>query len=48
MCGLLAADKRITAHMKPEDIDKLLEPVAYTGHCARGAARAWEAAKKLH
>jgi adenylosuccinate lyase len=49
--GLLAADARVTAHMKPEDINKLLDPVAYTGHCAamarEGAVRAREAAGKL-
>ena len=49
--ALLAADERVTAHMKPAEIQKLLDPVAYTGHCAamarEGAVRAREAAAKL-
>lgn len=35
---LLADDARVTAHMKPEAIAKLLDPTAYTGLCA-GMAR---------
>jgi adenylosuccinate lyase len=37
---LLAADKRLTAHMKPEAIGKLLDPTAYTGLCAEMAREA--------
>jgi adenylosuccinate lyase len=48
---LLAADPRVTAHMDKAAIDKLLDPVAYTGLCAQmardGAARARAAAKEL-
>ena len=48
---LLAADPRVTAHMKPEQIRKLLDPTAYTGLCADmardGAARARAAAAEL-
>ncbi|HVC53860.1 MAG TPA: adenylosuccinate lyase family protein [Stellaceae bacterium] len=39
---LLAADPRVTAHLDKPAIDKLLDPVAYTGLCppmARDAAR---------
>ncbi len=42
--GLLTADPRVTAHMTPDAIQKLLDPTAYTGLCAdmarEGAARA--------
>src|SRR3954451_19282778 len=34
---LLAADKRVTGHMKPAAIGKLLDPTAYTGLCAEMA-----------
>ena len=34
---LLAADKRVTAHMEPKAIGKLLDPTAYTGLCAEMA-----------
>jgi 3-carboxy-cis,cis-muconate cycloisomerase len=34
---LLAADPRVTAHLKPAEIDKLLDPTAYTGLCAQMA-----------
>jgi len=48
---LLAADKRVTAHMKPEAIRKLLDPTAYTGLCAEmardAAYRARAAAQEL-
>ena len=41
---LLAADPRVTAHMTPDRIRALLDPVAYTGLCAdmarEGAVRA--------
>ena len=50
--SLLAADARVTEHMKPAEINALLDPVAYTGHCAtmahEGAARARAAAATLH
>ena len=49
--SLLAADTRVTAHMTPEQIGRLLDPTAYTGLCAdmarEGAARAREAAMEL-
>jgi adenylosuccinate lyase len=44
---LLAADKRVTAHMDKKAIGKLLDPTAYTGLCAqmaRGAASRGRAA----
>ncbi|HEX3881234.1 MAG TPA: adenylosuccinate lyase family protein [Stellaceae bacterium] len=48
---LLAADPRVTAHMDKAGIDKLLDPVAYTGLCGQmardGAARARATAKEL-
>jgi 3-carboxy-cis,cis-muconate cycloisomerase len=48
---LLAADPRVTAHMPPEQIRRLLDPTAYTGLCADmardGAARARMAAVEL-
>lgn len=48
---LLAADPRVTQHMKPDAIAKLLDPTAYTGLCAdmarEGASRARAAAAKL-
>jgi adenylosuccinate lyase len=31
---VLAADPRVTAHLDPRAIDRLLDPVAYTGLCA--------------
>ncbi|MBV9553349.1 MAG: adenylosuccinate lyase family protein, partial [Alphaproteobacteria bacterium] len=34
---LLAADARVTAHLKPADIAALLDPTAYTGLCAEMA-----------
>ncbi len=49
--ALLTADKRVTAHMAPEQIEKLLNPTAYTGLCSDmardGAARARKAAAEL-
>jgi 3-carboxy-cis,cis-muconate cycloisomerase len=49
--SLLAADKRVTDHLKPAQIDALLDPVSYTGHCAvmarEAAGRARDAAKQL-
>ena len=48
---LLAADKRLTAHMDPKAIGKLLDPTAYTGLCAEmardGAVRARAASQEL-
>jgi 3-carboxy-cis,cis-muconate cycloisomerase len=48
---LLAADTRVTAHLDPAAIQKLLDPTAYTGLCgqmARGAAiRARATAKEI-
>lgn len=34
---VLAADPRVTAHLDPRAIDRLLDPVAYTGLCAEMA-----------
>ena len=36
---LLAADQRVTAHLDPKAIGKLLDPTAYTGLCADDGAR---------
>ena len=48
---LLAADKRLTAHMDPKAIGKLLDPTAYTGLCADmardGAVHARAASQEL-
>lgn len=48
---LLAADPRVTAHLDRTAIEKLLDPVAYTGLCAEmardGAARALKEAARL-
>jgi adenylosuccinate lyase len=48
---LLAADKRVTAHMDRKAIDKLLDPTAYTGLCAQmaraAASRGRAAAQEL-
>ncbi len=48
---LLAADTRITAHMTPDQIKRLLDPTAYTGLCGdmarEGATRARAAATEL-
>jgi adenylosuccinate lyase len=48
---LLAADPRVTAHLKPAAIEKLLDPTAYTGLCADMARdagmRARQAAREL-
>ena len=49
--ALLAADRRVTAHLDPAAIDRLLDPTAYTGLCAMmardAAARARSAAGEL-
>jgi adenylosuccinate lyase len=48
---LLAADKRVTAHMDRKAIGKLLDPTAYTGLCAQmaraSASRGRAAAQEL-
>jgi 3-carboxy-cis,cis-muconate cycloisomerase len=48
---LLAADRRLTAHMDKKAIGKLLDPTAYTGLCAdmarEGVIRARDAARAL-
>ena len=31
---LLTADERVTEHLSPADLEGLLDPAAYTGHCA--------------
>ncbi len=49
--ALLAADRRVTAHLDAAAIDRLLDPTAYTGLCAMmardAAARARSAAGEL-
>jgi adenylosuccinate lyase len=42
---LLADDERVTAHLKPAEIQKLLDPTAYTGLCAQMARDAAERAR---
>jgi adenylosuccinate lyase len=42
---LLAADPRVTAHMTPDQIKRLLDPTAYTGLCADMARQAAAAAR---
>ncbi|MEZ5766047.1 MAG: hypothetical protein R3D69_18635 [Xanthobacteraceae bacterium] len=32
--GLLAADERVTKHLSPAEIDRLIDPVGYIGLCA--------------
>jgi adenylosuccinate lyase len=48
---LLAADERVTAHLAKAEIDKLLDPTAYTGLCAQmardAASRARQTAKEI-
>jgi 3-carboxy-cis,cis-muconate cycloisomerase len=48
---LLSSDPRVTAHLSPQAIDKLLDPIAYTGLCAEmareGASRARAGAARL-
>ncbi len=50
-CALLAADRRVSAHLTPAQIQGLLDPTAYTGLCAdmarEGAARGRAAAREL-
>jgi 3-carboxy-cis,cis-muconate cycloisomerase len=38
--AVLAADPRVSAHLSPPAIDKLLDPAAYTGLCAEMARQA--------
>ncbi len=49
---VLAADARVTRHLDQATIEKLLDPVAYTGLCSdmaqEGAARARTAVARLH
>jgi 3-carboxy-cis,cis-muconate cycloisomerase len=49
--SLLAADKRVTAHLKLQEIEALLDPAGYTGLCAEmardAAARARTTATEL-
>jgi 3-carboxy-cis,cis-muconate cycloisomerase len=49
--ALLAADLRVTAHLKLHEIDALLDPAGYTGLCAEmardAAARARTTAAEL-
>jgi adenylosuccinate lyase len=49
--ALLAADRRVTAHLSPQQIEALLDPAGYTGLCAEmardAAARARTAAGEI-
>jgi 3-carboxy-cis,cis-muconate cycloisomerase len=49
--ALLAADRRVTAHLDKEAIEKLLDPTLYTGLCAQmahdAAVRARETAQEI-
>jgi 3-carboxy-cis,cis-muconate cycloisomerase len=49
--SLLAADQRVTAHLKPQEIEALLDPAGYTGLCAEmardAAARARTVAAEI-
>ena len=44
---LLSADKRVTGHLSKGQIEKLLDPTAYTGLCAKMAAEQADRARKL-
>ena len=44
---LLSADKRVTGHLSTGQIEKLLDPTAYTGLCAKMAAEQADRARKL-
>jgi 3-carboxy-cis,cis-muconate cycloisomerase len=44
---VLAADARVTTHLKPDGIRKLLDPVAYTGLCAEMARDGAKSARAL-
>jgi 3-carboxy-cis,cis-muconate cycloisomerase len=45
--AVLAADRRVSAHLSPPAIDKLLDPVAYTGLCAEMAQQAAARVRKI-
>ncbi len=45
--AVLAADPRVTAHLSPAAIDKLLDPIAYTGLCAEMAREAAARARSM-
>jgi 3-carboxy-cis,cis-muconate cycloisomerase len=45
--AVLAADPRVSAHLSPAAIDKLLDPVAYTGLCAEMAKQAVARVRKI-
>jgi adenylosuccinate lyase len=45
--AVLAADPRVSAHLSPPAIDKLLDPVAYTGLCAEMAKQAAARVRKI-
>ncbi len=44
---LLTADERVTEHLSPADLEGLLDPAAYTGHCAQVAEAQAERADAL-
>ncbi len=44
---VLAADPRVTKHLKPEGIRQLIDPVAYTGLCAEMARDGAKSARSL-
>ena len=44
---LLSADKRVIGHLSTGQIEKLLDPTAYTGLCAKMAAEQADRARKL-
>ena len=44
---LLSADKRVTGHLSTGQIEKLLDPTAYTGLCAKMASEQADRARKL-
>jgi 3-carboxy-cis,cis-muconate cycloisomerase len=44
--AVLAADPRVTAHLEGDAIDRLLDPVAYSGLCADMAREAAERAER--
>ena len=44
---LLSADKRVTGHLSTRQIEKLLDPTAYTGLCAKMAVEQADRARKL-
>jgi 3-carboxy-cis,cis-muconate cycloisomerase len=44
---VLASDARVTAHLNPDGIRKLLDPVAYTGLCAEMAREGAKSARTL-